>query len=431
MGAPTLPSEPPAMGSECSRTRARVPIEAVYVFPASTRAAVHGMRMKIGSRVIEAKIDRRQAARDSYEAARREGKRASLLEQERPNVFTMNVANIMPGDRIEVELDYSELLVPDEAIYEFVYPTVVGPRYAGGADPGKDKWMANPHLPAGTPAPYALRHPASTSRPASRSRSSRRRRTRSAVNYAGADARRRDARRSRAAATATSCCATGWRATRSRPACCCEAEGAASAESFFALMMEPPRRPTPRADPAARVHLRARRLGLDARLPARHGQDADARPARPAAPDRPLQRRAVLGRRARAEPARLAARDARTNVAAGDRRHRAAARAAAAPSCWAALRARYAIPAREPGDVAHVVVVTDGYVGVEAQAFRLHPRAPRRGQPVRVRHRQQRQPRTSSRAWRAPGRASRSSCCVPRRRRPRPTSCARTSSRRC
>jgi len=98
----------------------RVPIEAVYVFPASTRAAVHGVRMKIGQRVIEAKIDRKQAARESYEAARREGKRASLLEQERPNVFTMNVANIMPGDRIAVEMDYSEMLIPDEATYEFI-----------------------------------------------------------------------------------------------------------------------------------------------------------------------------------------------------------------------------------------------------------------------------------------------------------------------
>jgi hypothetical protein len=66
----------------------------------------------------------------------------------------MSVANIMPGDRIAVEMDYSEMLIPDEAIYEFVYPTVVGPRYAGGADPVKDKWMANPHLPAGTPEPY-------------------------------------------------------------------------------------------------------------------------------------------------------------------------------------------------------------------------------------------------------------------------------------
>jgi Ca-activated chloride channel family protein len=130
------------------------PIEAVYVFPASTRAAVHGMRMKVGDRVIEAHIDRRQAAREDYEAARAQGRRASLLEQERPNVFTMNVANVMPGDRIEVELDYSELLVPEDSVYELVYPAVVGPRYAGHADPKADRWMANPHLPAGQPAPY-------------------------------------------------------------------------------------------------------------------------------------------------------------------------------------------------------------------------------------------------------------------------------------
>ncbi|HEX4403651.1 MAG TPA: VIT and VWA domain-containing protein [Polyangia bacterium] len=129
------------------------PIEAIYVFPASTRAAVHGMRMKIGERLVEAHIDRRQAARESYEAARAQGRRASLLEQERPNVFTMNVANIMPGDHIEVQLDYSELLVPEEAVYEFIFPTVVCPRYTGGADARKDAWMANPHLPAGALSP--------------------------------------------------------------------------------------------------------------------------------------------------------------------------------------------------------------------------------------------------------------------------------------
>jgi Ca-activated chloride channel family protein len=130
-------------------------IEAVYVFPASTRAAVHAMRMKIGARTVEAKIEKKAEAREQYEAAKQAGKRASLLEQERPNVFTMNVANIMPGDRIEVELDYSELVVPEDATYEFVYPTVVGPRYAGGADAKADQWMANPHLSEGTPEPYA------------------------------------------------------------------------------------------------------------------------------------------------------------------------------------------------------------------------------------------------------------------------------------
>ncbi len=130
-------------------------IEAVYVFPASTRAAVHAMRMKIGARTIEARIERKAEAREQYEAAKREGKRASLLEQERPNVFTTSVANILPGDRIEVELDYSELLVPEDGVYELVYPTVVGPRYAGGANPKTDQWMANPHLSEGKAEPYA------------------------------------------------------------------------------------------------------------------------------------------------------------------------------------------------------------------------------------------------------------------------------------
>jgi Ca-activated chloride channel family protein len=130
------------------------PIEAIYVFPASTRAAVHGMRMKIGGRTIEARIDRRAEAREAYETARKGGQRASLLEQERPNVFTMNVANVMPGDRIAVDLDYSELLVPEDGVYSFVYPTVVGPRYGGGADPTRDQWIANPTLPAGQVEPY-------------------------------------------------------------------------------------------------------------------------------------------------------------------------------------------------------------------------------------------------------------------------------------
>jgi len=130
------------------------PIEAVYVFPASTRAAVHGMRMKIGARVIEARIERKEAAHADYEKAKGEGKRAALLEQERANVLTTRVANVLPTDRIEVELDYSELLIPHDAEYELVYPGVVGPRYGGGAHPTKDQWIASAYLPAGLPEPY-------------------------------------------------------------------------------------------------------------------------------------------------------------------------------------------------------------------------------------------------------------------------------------
>lgn len=104
-------------------------LEAIYVFPASTRAAVYGMVMTLEGRRVRAQIKEREEARRAYEEAKEEGRTASLLEEERPNVFTMNLANILPGDTIDVELRYTELLVPTDGVYEFVYPTVVGPRY--------------------------------------------------------------------------------------------------------------------------------------------------------------------------------------------------------------------------------------------------------------------------------------------------------------
>jgi Ca-activated chloride channel family protein len=132
-------------------------LEAIYIFPGSTRAAVHAMRMTIGERVIEAEIMKRQEARKTYEEAKRDGRTASLLEQQRPNVFQMNVANILPGDEIQVVLRYTELIEPEETVYEFVYPTVVGPRYsnapAAGA-PDTEQWVENPYLHSGQAAPY-------------------------------------------------------------------------------------------------------------------------------------------------------------------------------------------------------------------------------------------------------------------------------------
>lgn len=135
------------------------PIEATYVFPASTRAAVYAMKMTIGKRTIIADIKEREQARKDYEDAKAAGKSASLLEQQRPNVFQMNVANILPGDLIAVELKYTELIEPKDGRYEFVYPTVVGPRYSNQkADDAKanDRWIANPYLKAGKEAPYAF-----------------------------------------------------------------------------------------------------------------------------------------------------------------------------------------------------------------------------------------------------------------------------------
>ena len=127
-------------------------IEAVYIFPASTKAAVHGMKMTVGKRTIVAKIQESAKARETYEEALEQGKTASLLEQRKPNVFQMSVGNILPGDRVSVELEYTELISPEDGTYEFVLPTVVGPRYAG-ADSESD-WAANPYLTEGETAPY-------------------------------------------------------------------------------------------------------------------------------------------------------------------------------------------------------------------------------------------------------------------------------------
>jgi Ca-activated chloride channel family protein len=122
-------------------------INARYVFPGSTHSAVHGLTMKIGARIVKAKIEEKAQAEHLFAKAQQEGKRAALMTQQRPNVFMMDVANIMPGDDVELTLTYSELLVPEQGVYELVYPTVVGPRY--GSDPlqmARDAaWIANPY----------------------------------------------------------------------------------------------------------------------------------------------------------------------------------------------------------------------------------------------------------------------------------------------
>ncbi len=108
------------------------PIEAVYTFPLPEDAAVDDMQMTIGNRVIKGLIKRREEARKMYEQAKRQGQRASLLEQERPNVFTQSVANILPGDEILVTIRYVNILKYAEGNYELVFPMVVGPRYIPG-----------------------------------------------------------------------------------------------------------------------------------------------------------------------------------------------------------------------------------------------------------------------------------------------------------
>lgn len=137
------------------RNEGTTPLNARYIFPASTRAAVHGMTMTLGERRIVAKIKEKENARKIFEAARSEGKSTSLLAQKRPNVFSMDVANIAPGDDVVIELDYTEILAAEEGIYEFVYPGVVGPRYGGDAGESREevRWVSNPYLKHGVAGP--------------------------------------------------------------------------------------------------------------------------------------------------------------------------------------------------------------------------------------------------------------------------------------
>jgi Ca-activated chloride channel family protein len=144
------------------RNEGSTPLEARYVFPASTRAAVSGLRLRVGERVVDAEIREKQRARAEFQQAKREGKSAALLEQHRTNVFQMAIANVMPGDEIAVELRYSEIIVPTDGTYRFVYPTVVGPRYVAPREEGAATAVhatgaiAHPILRKGEPAPHSF-----------------------------------------------------------------------------------------------------------------------------------------------------------------------------------------------------------------------------------------------------------------------------------
>jgi len=114
------------------------------------------MEMTIGERRLVARIARRADAEREYQRAKQQGRTASLLEQNRPNVFQMKVANVLPGDRVATDLFYTELLVPEDNDYEFVFPTVVGPRYSNRLSneaPVSERWIQSPYLHSGEEPP--------------------------------------------------------------------------------------------------------------------------------------------------------------------------------------------------------------------------------------------------------------------------------------
>jgi len=130
-------------------------IEAVYTFPLPQSAAVDDMTMIVGDRTVRGKILPREEALKVYETAKEAGQVASLLDQERPNIFTQSVANILPGEQVKITISYVETLSYVNGAYEFVFPMVVGPRYIPGA--AKPESQGNGFAPDTTRVPDASR----------------------------------------------------------------------------------------------------------------------------------------------------------------------------------------------------------------------------------------------------------------------------------
>ena len=116
-------------------------VEGVYVFPLPENAAVDRLWLRIGSRVIEGQVKEKEEARRAYAQAKREGRKAALVEQQRPNLFTNAVANIGPGEFVRVLIEYQQTLAIDDGEYRLRFPLAITPRYhpAGAAIPDEPK----------------------------------------------------------------------------------------------------------------------------------------------------------------------------------------------------------------------------------------------------------------------------------------------------
>jgi Ca-activated chloride channel family protein len=123
-------------------------IEAVYLFPLPHDASVHRMLFRIEDRVVQGVVKDKAEARRTYEKARAEGRAATLLEEEKPSLFTLSVANVAPGATIEVELGYQELVAYDDGRWRFVFPLVAPERYRD-PPPAAAGALAPPRMPTG------------------------------------------------------------------------------------------------------------------------------------------------------------------------------------------------------------------------------------------------------------------------------------------
>ncbi|MGB5630086.1 MAG: VIT domain-containing protein, partial [Woeseiaceae bacterium] len=107
-------------------------VEGIYVFPLPDKAAVDRMRLHIGDRVIEGEIREKEQAKKEYEQAKKSGKKTSLVQQQRANLFTTSVANVAPGELVVVEVEYLEDLRYEDGRFSIRFPMTLTPRYISG-----------------------------------------------------------------------------------------------------------------------------------------------------------------------------------------------------------------------------------------------------------------------------------------------------------
>jgi Ca-activated chloride channel homolog len=125
------------------------PVELAYLFPLPHEAAIVDYELRIGQRVIRAEMQELEAARQTYAEARTAGKRAGLVEQRRPNLFSVELANVQPGETIMATVRYQERLRYDDGDYQFVFPMGITPKFH--ADPAEARNVDAPIAGGGAP----------------------------------------------------------------------------------------------------------------------------------------------------------------------------------------------------------------------------------------------------------------------------------------
>ena len=261
-------------------------VEGVYVFPLPDTAAVDHMRMYIGDRFIEGEIREKEQARKDYEAAKTSGKKTSLVEQQRANLFTTAVANIAPGERVIIEIEYLEDLHYDSGTFSLRYPMTVTPRYrSDGAAVSDALPPAAPMLPTARSQRVSLQASVNAGMPleiiASRYHP---------VNVAEANGQYLVSLAG-GQAPMDHDFELLWRPVPSAVPRAMTFSETINGEPHYLLMVVPPELwPGRCCDPAARDDLHHRHLGLDARRVDRAGETRAADGPRYAAARRPLQR---------------------------------------------------------------------------------------------------------------------------------------------